>query len=147
VERGIYAGSLADKAFWGGSRYGVDGPATMKYMRRHQLREVYMEGQLYILSKDLAHWVSSKPFASESWFEQIEDHDVGMRIFDHEKPIHAIRVFEHQRFWVHPAKIHNTWKLFMDRELRKKSGQNLTQETDQVVAKYFKRFMRVVDTP
>jgi len=107
-----------------------------------------MEGQLYVMSKDLAHWVSSKSFANERWFEQIEDHDVGIRIFDHEEPIHSIRLFEHQLFWVHPAKAHITWKLFMDRAMRnKQSGQNLTQETEKVVGKYFKRLMRVVDTP
>jgi Galactosyltransferase len=143
----IYAGSLADKAFWSNSRYGVDGPATMKYMRLHNLRELYMEGQLYILSRDLAHWVSSKSFANESWFEHIEDHDVGMRIFDHAEPINAIRIFENQRFWIHPAKAQLTWNLFMDRESRKKKGQNLTQATDPALGKYFKRLMRVFETP
>ena len=121
----IYAGVLADKAFWGGSRYGVDGAATVNYLREQAMVQIYMAGPLYVLSKDIVKWVSSKSFVNESWYEKIEDHDVGMRVYDYPEPIQTIRIQEDQRFWVHPAKDHLTWQLFMNRESNRKGGQDV----------------------
>jgi hypothetical protein len=119
-----YAGRLSDKAFWRGSQQfnTKDGSTTVNALRRRAMVAIYMAGELYILSKDLAHWVSSESFVDQPWYEQIEDHDVGMRVFDYPQPLQVVRVSYDQQFWVHPAKDHQTWKLFMNRESRRKSG-------------------------
>jgi hypothetical protein len=117
----------------------VDGTATVNYLREQAMVQIYMAEPLYVLSKDLVKWVSSKSFVKESWYEKIEDHDVGMRVYDYPEPIQTIRIQEDQRFWVHPAKDHLTWQLFMNRESNKKGGQDVYVIDKKLLGEHYKK--------
>jgi Galactosyltransferase len=128
----IFAGFLNDAAYWLGTRpnpYGNDEPSTQQFLSsRSSMVHLYMLGQFYILSKDLAKWVSSKTFVNEKWYQKIEDYDMRMRVFDFPEQIHLVRIQPHQVFWVHPAKTRLRWFLFMNRISRRKNGTIIFKE-------------------
>ena len=146
----IYAGTFWDKAFWDGSRYGKNGRETVNYMRNRYLIQVYMGGPFYVLSKDLAKWVSSKTFVNESWYEKIEDHDIGMRVSDFPEPTQMIWIHPAQIFWLHPAKTRLMWEVFMNRMSLLHNGTSIFPEANEArlersereTFKLFDRFQR-----
>jgi Galactosyltransferase len=130
----VYVGVLADKAFWDRTRYG-DNPSTVDFLRKASKVQVYAKGELYILSKDLAEWVASRSLLTgrwRPWVERIEDHDLGLWVFQYPEPIVYIRIQPHQKFWIHPAKHYTIWNLFMNRESRKLNGTDLYPEPPQL---------------
>jgi hypothetical protein len=143
----IYAGKLRDKAFWGGSRFAKDAPSLVHHMRSRDMVQIYMIGPFYILSKDLAKWVSSKSFFREKWYEKIEDHDVGMRVFDFPEPIHAIWIQTSQLLWVHPVKTRVVWELVMNRLSWRMNGTNIFPEPDAQPGPRIREALRVFNRP
>ncbi|KAI2504941.1 hypothetical protein MHU86_9470 [Fragilaria crotonensis] len=143
----IYAGTLWDKAFWRGSRIAPDGPSIVHYLSSRNMIQIYMMGPFYVLSKDLARWVSSKSILSEPWYEKMEDHDVGMRVFDFPEPLHVIRMQPSQIFWVHPAKTRDIWKLVMNRMSWRLNGPNIFPEPQEPLGSRIRDALKVFDHP
>ncbi|KAI2504942.1 hypothetical protein MHU86_9471 [Fragilaria crotonensis] len=141
----IYAGKLRDKAFWKGSRFAPDGPSLVHHMASRDMVKVYMVGQFYVLSKDLAKWVSSKTFVNERWYEKIEDHDVGMRVLNFPEPINVIWTQPSQIFWVHPAKTREVWEMVMNRMSWRMNGTNIFPEPDEAPGSRILDALRVLE--
>ena len=142
----VYVGRLQDKAYWLGSKvFETDtGHETVGYLRRRGIVQVYMAGEIYALSKDLAKWVSEVPIAQTAYFEGVEDHDVGMRVFEHPEPIQTVRVPMGKEFWVHPAKTHAVFKFFINREsMRLKGVRRYPEDPEEASTPFYQDLLRV----
>ena len=71
---------------------------------------VYMAGQFYFVSSDLAHYVTNlmDPFDREKMTSRVEDLDFGKYVMSHHRPIKLI-TFHSNLFWKHPLKTRDEW--------------------------------------
>lgn len=79
------------------------------------LFDVFVAGQLYILSRDLVEGVLSVARLSSpaSYVEGIEDHDIGAMAYisAHGQPMNILQISETNKFWKHPVKRRSaTWE-------------------------------------
>ena len=95
----VYGGHLQEYDACGGA-----GPICEKLRGK-----VYMSGQFYWLSKDLAEYVSSSAVRSRR-FQRTnnEDLDLGLKVLSYPEPIHLMTCNGAQ-FWIHPLKKEEEW--------------------------------------
>ena len=130
----ILVGTPFDKAHWDQTnqtetdRERVESLYETLYNRVH----VYMGGQLYIMSIDLAQSITQEAILNHcSYCEGVEDHDIASMAFhatskstgsgdtkdDAVLPlIKLIFVGQHQLFWEHPIKTNDEWEVIWQRE-------------------------------
>lgn len=100
------------------SRYA--GKMTWSFLRNH----TYMEGQFYVLSKDLAELVASMSVKQVNGVVNIEDSDTGYFIMNQNRVVHMIVLRDkHGRLpWRHPLKKENEFIDVLKRESRRLFG-------------------------
>jgi hypothetical protein len=130
--KNILAGSVADKLWWweqdshSPQRKPSEEYFTEKYGKDLHL---YVEGQIYIMSRDLAAFVAKEAAQhTQSYREGHEDHDISAMAFHSPKPIKLIIIALEQRFWQHRVKLklgsnfHRIWDNEMARMTNLLSG-------------------------
>jgi hypothetical protein len=135
-----YVGSLRDKAYWP-KKYNIteNDRAELEGFFGAQFEGVhlYLAGQCYILSKNLARVVKNQSKAlrkrirdknksgnsNTTYLEGHEDHDIAAMVFHSPEPVHLITVGKKQRFWEHPVKGEPRWKRIWARELARMEGR------------------------
>jgi hypothetical protein len=71
--------------------------------------KVYMSGQFYFLSIDLARYISSQKVREQPFITtHNEDSDLGFRVLSYPEPI-SLFTCNGAKFWVHPLKSENEW--------------------------------------
>jgi hypothetical protein len=106
--RNILAGSVADKWWWeqelhSQEKVPAEGYLIGKYGKDLHL---YVEGQIYIMSQDLANVVAQEAARHDhSYMEGHEDHDISAMAFHSPKPIKLVIIALEQRFWQHRVKL------------------------------------------
>ena len=67
-----------------------------------------------MLSMDLVEYIAASPPLSERpWYEEIEDHDIGMRIMmDYPEPVSALP----SHFWAHGIKYMREFQMLLEEE-------------------------------
>lgn len=93
-----------------GQTYG--GFAVWSYPKRH----IYMEGQFYLLSLDLAERVASASLNHTEDILFVEDADTGLVLMKHRRQLTHLVSMEQQRSWKHPLKNASTFGEFMIEE-------------------------------
>jgi len=120
----IYAGAVRDKAFFPVKK-------TEKELIRFESHfhknfdnvHLYLAGQLYIMSTDLAEFVGNEALASNcSYCEGIEDHDISAMAFHSPDPISLKVIGRSHRFWEHPVKGTHRWTRVWARESARMQG-------------------------
>lgn len=114
--KNIFAGALRDKGPWyfKNSKLGHPQSELSRY-ESHWGREydgvhLYLAGQCYLMSTDLAAFVAAEaPYsrvrvAKGGYIEGHEDHDIAAMVFHNPLPISLITIGKTQRFWEHPVK-------------------------------------------
>jgi hypothetical protein len=96
------------------------GKMTWSFLRNH----TYMEGQFYVLSKDLAETVATMSVQHISGVVNIEDSDTGYFIMNRHRMVHLIVLRD--RFgrmpWKHPLKREYEFKDMLKKESRRLFG-------------------------
>lgn len=117
--RNILAGSVADKWWWGNLLEAPENePAEGYFIEKYgKDLHLYVEGQCYIMSKDLAQTVVQEAAAlgggggaqpqqpQQTYLEGHEDHDISAMAFHSDKPIKLVIIALEQRFWQHRVKL------------------------------------------
>jgi hypothetical protein len=114
--KNVYAGSLRDKLNWykqGSSlnhAYGERNRYESFFNREFDGVHLYLAGQCYVMSTDLAAFVAKEArfakvrFVKGGYLEGVEDHDVSTMVFRDISPVSVIAISVSQRFWEHPVK-------------------------------------------
>jgi len=131
----IFAGAIRDKGPWynDASLAKNRGPTERARYESHWGNEydgvhLYVAGQCYIMSTDLAEFVAGEaPFsrfrvAAGGYLEGHEDHDVSAMAYHSPKPINLITVGKSQRFWEHPVKGAPRYLKIVKRETYRMNG-------------------------
>jgi hypothetical protein len=121
--RNILAGSVVDKYWWWEKQLMT---SEKLWDERYFIKKfghiihLYVEGQIYIMSRDLANVVAEEAARhDQSYIEGHEDHDVSAMAFHSPKAIKLVIIARDQRFWKHDVKLkfverfHDVW----DREI------------------------------
>ena len=125
----ILAGAMRDKAYW---PKGDPKELSRKegfFGQEFEGVHLYMAGQMYILSYDLAKFVAQEAPASRhriaegGYLEGHEDHDISAMAFHSETPVHVVTIGKSQRFWEHPVKGQRRWERIVTRETTRMSGK------------------------
>jgi hypothetical protein len=106
--RNILAGSVADKWWWEKDLHSAETePAEGYFIEKYgKDLHLYVEGQIYIMSRDLADFVATEAAQhTQSYREGHEDHDISAMAFHSPKPIKLIIIALEQRFWQHRVKL------------------------------------------
>jgi hypothetical protein len=106
--RNILAGSVADKWWWEQALHSPEKEASEGYFIEKYGKDLhlYVEGQIYIMSRDLADFVAKEAAQHTlSYREGHEDHDISAMAFHSSKPIKLIIIALEQRFWQHRVKL------------------------------------------
>jgi hypothetical protein len=125
--RNIMAGSVVDKFWWGEDKVNRQAPAERWAIRKYGgLLHLYVEGQWYLMSPDLARTVQQQavlgPEETQKYIAGHEDHDVSAMAFHSERPINLIIVSMQQRHWLHNVKIslgNGRWNRLWERETKR----------------------------
>ena len=125
--RGMYAGALRDKAYWPKRDDPDDLDRFEGYWGKYfQGVHIYIAGQLYILSTDLAEFVGEEARrmgGNCTYCEHIEDHDISAMAFHSENPVKWTAVGRNMRFWEHPVKGEPRWRRILAREEARMKGE------------------------
>ena len=139
----VFVGALRDKSFWG--THNDIAPQEQHWHEQYQNVHLYLAGQNYMLSQDLATYVSQVEAkrildsASSSttdeenengkqhqmtarYLEGHEDHDISSMAFHSSRPIQLIVISQSQRYWEHPVKGTKRWERIWDRETSRMNG-------------------------
>lgn len=120
----IYAGALRDKAFFPRKKTEEERIRFESYFGNNfEGVHLYVAGQLYIISTDLAEFVGNEALASNcSYCEGIEDHDISAMAFHSPDPISLKVIGRSHRFWEHPVKGQPRWNRIWERESARVRG-------------------------
>jgi hypothetical protein len=130
--RNILCGSVADKLWWWeqDSHSPQTEPSEEYFTEKYgKDLHLYVEGQIYIMSRDLAALVAKEAARhTQSYREGHEDHDISAMAFHSPKPIKLIIIALDQRFWQHRVKLklgsnfHRIWDNELARMTKLLSG-------------------------
>jgi hypothetical protein len=133
--RNILAGSVVDKWWWEKDLHSPETePAEGYFIKKYgNDLHLYVAGQIYIMSRDLADVVGKEAGAehTQSYREGHEDHDVSAMAFHSPKPIKLIIIAQDQRFWQHRVKLkrgaifHRIWDSEVARMTKLLSGSQV----------------------
>ena len=124
----IFGGALRDKGPWYHDNSKLSHPASeLSRYESHWGREydgvhIYLAGQCYFMSMNLAKFVASEaPFsrvrvAKGGYIEGHEDHDIAAMVYHSPLPINLITIGKTQRFWEHPVKGAPRYQKIVKRE-------------------------------
>lgn len=120
----VYAGALRDKAYWPRHKTEEERIRFESYFGNNfEGVHLYVAGQLYIMSTDLAKAIGTEALANKcSYCEGHEDHDISAMAFHSPEPIKLLVIGRKQRFWEHPVKGEPRWKRILAREQARMSG-------------------------
>jgi Galactosyltransferase len=115
----MYIGAMLPKSRWRTNR--TDKREIDRYEGHFNRNfggiHVYMAGQLYIMSPDLANFVGKEAQRSGcSYCEGVEDHDIGTMVYHNPDPVKTVAVGTHQLFWQHEVKRSGQWLGILARE-------------------------------
>jgi len=138
----VFAGALRNKYHWPRPETKEAFNQKEAYWQLEWERvHLYLAGQMYLLSLDLAEWVVQEapncppknPFdlanlpTSQRKFrgykEGHEDHDLSSIAIKSPKPITMITIGKTQRFWEHPVKGQPRWERIVRRETARMKGE------------------------
>jgi hypothetical protein len=114
--KNIFAGALRDKGPWYFQGSDLKHPQSelaryeSHWGNEHDGVHLYLAGQCYLMSTDLAAYVAEEaPFskvrvAKGGYIEGHEDHDIAAMVYHNPSPITLISIGKSQRFWEHPVK-------------------------------------------
>jgi hypothetical protein len=106
--RNVLAGSIADKWWWGDLHSEENKPTESFFIDKFgKDLHLYVEGQCYIMSKDLAQTVAREAAKGnrQDFLEGHEDHDISAFAWHSSKPIKLVIIALEQRFWQHRVKL------------------------------------------
>jgi hypothetical protein len=120
----VYAGALRDKAYWPRHTTEDERIRFESYFGNNfEGVHLYVAGQLYIMSTDLAKFVGQEALENKcSYCEGHEDHDISAMAFHSPDPIKLLVIGRKQRFWEHPVKGEPRWKRILAREQARMAG-------------------------
>jgi len=122
----MYVGALRDKAYWPKHETEEERIRYESYFgNNYEGVHLYVAGQIYIMSRDLAKFVGQEALANKcSYCEGHEDHDISAMAFHNTKePIKLLVIGRSHRFWEHPVKGEPRWKRIWAREEARMAGQ------------------------
>jgi hypothetical protein len=121
----VYVGALRDKAYWLRHEKEEDRIRYESYFGQNfDGVHLYVAGQLYIMSTDLAKYVGQEALTNKcSYCEGHEDHDISAMAFHSPDPIKLMVIGRSQRFWEHPVKGEPRWKRIWARESARMAGK------------------------
>jgi hypothetical protein len=136
----VYGGIPLDKTLCGGFDYCQD-----------MVADVYMSGELYFLSRDLAEYITSPSFVKNHFAVAGPDEDftIGNFVASHPLPIQLIKLRKDDNYWQHgkhlkdPESLKKRWKEHFEQVEAKKKFQSMVvkiqqqQQQQQVVVKQF----------
>lgn len=122
--RNVYIGALRDKAYWPKHETEQERIRFESYFgNTYDGVHLYVAGQLYIVSTDLAEFIGQEAYESKcSYCEGYEDHDVTSMAFHSPDPVKIVAVGRRHRFWEHPVKGEPRWKRMWAREQARMAG-------------------------
>jgi hypothetical protein len=122
--RNIYVGALRDKAYWPKHKTEEERIRFESFFGNNfEGVHLYVAGQIYIMSTDLAKFVGQEALHSNcSYCEGHEDHDISAMAFHSPNPVKIVAVGRKQRFWEHPVKGEPRWKRIWSRETARMKG-------------------------
>ena len=126
----IFVGALRDKYYWPPMEPDMLHRKESFWGNEYEGVHLYLAGQLYLMSTDLAAFVaqeaplSKRRIATGGYIEGHEDHDISAMIFHSPLPIHMISIGKTQRFWEHPVKGQPRYDRIVKRETARISGTN-----------------------
>lgn len=125
----VFVGAPRDKAFW--PQLHNDTAEREQYEAYfgnvYEGVHLYLAGQLYIMSADLAYFTGIEARRSNcSYCEGFEDHDVSALAFHSPDPLKLMLIGRPHRFWEHPVKSGPRWKRIWDRESHRVAGTPFT---------------------
>ncbi len=107
--RNILAGTVVDKWWWEKDLHSRAMKPEEEYFIEKYGKDIhlYVEGQIYIMSRDLADFVGKEAGAEHTQSYRVghEDHDVSAMVFHSPKPIKLILIAQNQKFWKHRVKL------------------------------------------
>jgi hypothetical protein len=120
----VYVGALRDKASW--PRHAPE-PENARFesffAKNYEGVHLYVAGQLYIMSTDLAKFVGQEALTNKcSYCEGHEDHDISAMAFHSPNPIKLMVIGRSHRFWEHPVKGEPRWRRIWARETARMAG-------------------------
>lgn len=132
-----YVGSLRDKAYWPKKKNTTEkelGEMEGYFGTEFEGVHLYLAGQCYILSKNLAKVVQTesrllhdkivdKNKSNTTYLEGHEDHDIAAMLLHSPEPVHMVTVRRKQRFWEHPVKGEPRWRRIWHREVARMEGR------------------------
>lgn len=120
----VYAGALRDKAYWPRHETEQERIRFESYFGQNfEGVHLYVAGQIYILSTDLARFVGKEAYTNNcSYCEGHEDHDISAMAFHSPEPIKLMVIGRNHRFWEHPVKGEPRWRRIWARETARKAG-------------------------
>lgn len=129
----IFAGSLREKLLWYVKDEGREGLFKSKetfWRLEHDNVHIYMAGQCYLMSSDLAAFVAEEAQRAEKggYLEGVEDHDVSSMLAQHPSPISYLGIGRHQRFWYHPVKGQPRYERLLLKEKARMNGEEFEGE-------------------
>lgn len=147
-----YVGALRDKAYWP-KKTNITQEEKSKlegfFGSQFEGVHLYLAGQCYILSKNLARvvMIESQTLYNDqlAWKEKVasgernytsyrsyleghEDHDIAAMVAHSSEPVHMITVPRSQRFWEHPVKGQPRWKRIWSREVARMEGKRFERQ-------------------
>jgi Galactosyltransferase len=122
--KNIFVGALRDKAYWPKHKTEEERIRFESFFGNNfEGVHLYIAGQIYMMSTDLAKFVGQEALASNcSYCEGHEDHDISAMAFHSPHPVKIVAVGRKQRFWEHPVKGEPRWKRIWARETARMSG-------------------------
>jgi len=120
----VFVGALRDKAYWPKHKTEEERIRFESFFGNNfEGVHLYIAGQIYMMSTDLAKFVGQEALASNcSYCEGHEDHDISAMAFHSPHPVKIVAVGRKQRFWEHPVKGEPRWKRIWARETARMSG-------------------------
>lgn len=136
--RNILAGTVADKWWWTPDLESIQNRKRELYYTRKYGKDLhlYVQGQWYLMSLDLAETVTKEAPVSGPYLEHHEDHDVSSMAFRASRPIHLIIIALEERHWQHRVKIKlgSNWRRIWDTEMER-IQEVLHNQFGQVISK------------
>ena len=114
----MYIGALRDKAYWPRHQTEEEKIKYESYFgNKFEGVHLYIAGQLYIMSTDLARFVGEEARRSKCpYCEGHEDHDISAMAFHSPDPVKLVVIGRPNRFWEHPVKGEPRWRRILARE-------------------------------
>jgi hypothetical protein len=120
----MYVGALRDKAYWPTHTTEEERIRFESFFgNTYEGVHLYVAGQMYIMSTDLAKFVGKEALTSKcSYCEGHEDHDISAMAFHSTTPVKLTVIGRSHRFWEHPVKGEPRWKRIWAREKARTDG-------------------------